>query len=59
MLKNNIIECIGSTPLLHLNDTNIYAKLEYFNPLHSVKDRAALFMIRVLWKGVNSNKVVQ
>ncbi len=46
MLKNNIIECIGSTPLLHLTDTNIYAKLEYFNPLHSVKDRASLYMIK-------------
>ncbi len=46
MLKNNIIECIGSTPLLKLKDSNIYAKLEYFNPLHSIKDRAALFMIK-------------
>ncbi|MFI3229036.1 MAG: cysteine synthase A [Bacillota bacterium] len=46
MLKNNIIECIGSTPLLKLKGSNIYAKLEYFNPLHSIKDRAALFMIK-------------
>ncbi|HQC54902.1 MAG TPA: cysteine synthase A [Clostridia bacterium] len=46
MLKNNIIDLIGNTPLLKLGETNIYAKLEYFNPLHSVKDRAALFMIK-------------
>ncbi len=50
---DNICEMIGGTPLLHLNNfekansakANIYAKLEYFNPAGSVKDRAALFMI--------------
>ena len=46
MLKNNITEFIGGTPLLKLGQTNIYAKLEYFNPLHSVKDRAALYMLK-------------
>lgn len=46
MLKNNITELIGATPLLKLGDKNIYAKLEYFNPLHSIKDRAALYMIK-------------
>ena len=45
MLKTNITELIGNTPLLRLGNGNIYAKLEYFNPLHSVKDRAALYMI--------------
>lgn len=45
MLAKNITELIGNTPLLRLGNGNIYAKLEYFNPLHSVKDRAALFMI--------------
>ena len=45
MLKNKITELIGNTPLLRLGNGNIYAKLEYFNPLHSVKDRAALYMI--------------
>jgi cysteine synthase A len=47
-------ELIGNTPMLHLNrwgNANgvlapIYAKLEYFNPLGSVKDRAALYMIQ-------------
>lgn len=46
MLKNNVTEFIGGTPLLKLGQTNIYAKLEYFNPLHSVKDRAALYMLK-------------
>jgi cysteine synthase A len=42
---------IGSTPLVRLNrineglDANIYAKLEFFNPLGSVKDRIAASMI--------------
>ena len=45
MLKNNITELIGATPLLKLGNSKIYAKLEYFNPLHSVKDRVALFML--------------
>ena len=45
MLAKNITELIGNTPLLRLGKGNIYAKLEYFNPLHSVKDRAALYMI--------------
>ncbi|MBQ9267881.1 MAG: cysteine synthase A [Oscillospiraceae bacterium] len=47
-------ELIGNTPILHLNrygeaagtTAHIYAKLEYFNPLGSVKDRAALYMIQ-------------
>ena len=45
MLTDDILKLIGHTPLLKLDGTNIYAKLEYFNPLHSVKDRAALYMI--------------
>ena len=46
---DNILETIGNTPLVRLNHltkyANIYAKLEYFNPGGSVKDRIALFMI--------------
>lgn len=48
----NIIEFVGNTPLveiqkLHSNpDVKIYAKLEGNNPGGSVKDRAALNMIR-------------
>lgn len=50
MIKENILETIGNTPLVKLNKMNsatsaIYAKVEAFNPMLSVKDRAALFMI--------------
>lgn len=45
MLTDNIQKLIGNTPLIKLRDSNIYAKLECFNPLGSVKDRAALNMI--------------
>ena len=46
-------ELIGNTPILELKRSGsvwktcapIYAKLEYFNPLGSIKDRAALYMI--------------
>jgi cysteine synthase A len=47
----NIIECIGNTPIVKLNkipgadDADIWAKLEGFNPGGSVKDRIALSMI--------------
>jgi cysteine synthase A len=46
-----ISSTIGSTPLVRLNrineglDAEIFAKLEYFNPLGSVKDRIAASMI--------------
>ena len=48
----NIIDCIGNTPLVEIQKLNpnpgvkIYAKLEGNNPGGSVKDRAALNMIR-------------
>jgi cysteine synthase A len=50
---NNITETIGGTPLVRLNrmpreagcTAAILAKLEFFNPLSSVKDRTALGMI--------------
>jgi len=50
MLVDNILQSIGNTPLVKINklnktSNNIYAKLESMNPLSSVKDRAALFMI--------------
>jgi len=47
----SIIDLVGNTPLLHLSRfappplANVYAKLEYFAPGGSVKDRAALGMI--------------
>lgn len=51
MIYDNVLKLIGRTPLVRINKLNpnskveILAKLEYFNPGGSVKDRAALFMI--------------
>ena len=49
MKYNNILETIGNTPLVKLNKmggaANVYGKLEYFNPLSSVKDRIGVAMI--------------
>jgi cysteine synthase A len=48
---NNILEAIGSTPLVRLNrvskglDVEILVKCEYMNPSGSIKDRIALKMI--------------
>lgn len=50
-LKDNILQAIGNTPLVKLNkltknlSVEIYAKLEYFNPSGSIKDRIALEII--------------
>ena len=46
----SIIDLVGNTPLVRINKLNegvaaVYVKLEYFNPLHSVKDRIALAMV--------------
>ncbi len=55
-IANNITELIGNTPLVRLNriahDTHaqLYAKLEYFNPAHSVKDRIGLSMVEAAEK---------
>lgn len=50
---DSIADTIGNTPMVKLNRiakkhdcvANIYAKLEFFNPLSSVKDRIALSMV--------------
>ena len=50
-IKNNILETIGNTPLVRLNkvtshiEATVLAKVEYFNPGHSIKDRMALKMV--------------
>jgi cysteine synthase A len=50
-LYNNIVETVGRTPLVKLNritqgiDATIAIKLEFFNPLGSVKDRIGMSMI--------------
>ena len=51
LIGRTIVEQIGNTPLLRLRDTaippgvEVYAKLEFFNPGGSVKDRPARRMI--------------
>lgn len=42
---NNVIDLIGKTPLVKYNE-NIYLKLEFLNPSHSVKDRASYYMLK-------------
>ncbi len=54
-LYNDITETIGSTPLVRINRLNkskatVYAKIESFNPLSSVKDRIGLAMIEAAEK---------
>ena len=52
-IKNNILETIGNTPLVRLNKITkdfpceVLAKVEYFNPGNSTKDRMALKMVEV------------
>ena len=52
-IKNNILETIGNTPLIKLNKLTkdfpctVLAKVEYFNPGNSAKDRMAIKMIEV------------
>ncbi|MEE9296828.1 MAG: cysteine synthase A [Phycisphaerae bacterium] len=49
-LFDNIVETVGRTPLVRINriidaPATVYAKLEFFNPLSSVKDRIGMSMI--------------
>lgn len=51
-IAENITELVGQTPMLHLRrlspegGAQVYAKLEYLNPGGSIKDRAAIGIIR-------------
>ncbi len=51
MLYDSMQDLIGNTPLVklnnieHLEDVNLYGKLEYYNPSGSVKDRTGKYMI--------------
>ena len=51
-IKDNFLQSIGNTPLIKLKAAseitgcNIYGKAEYLNPGGSVKDRAALALIK-------------
>ncbi|MFT3907781.1 MAG: pyridoxal-phosphate dependent enzyme [Ferruginibacter sp.] len=56
MWLNSILETIGNTPLIKLNKITkdlpctVLAKVEYFNPGNSIKDRMALKMLEVAEK---------
>lgn len=65
MILSSILERIGNTPLVHIREVvkglipdqvEIYAKLEYFNPGGSVKDRAAYRMIQ---EGIKSGALTK
>ena len=55
-IRNNILETIGNTPLIRLNKITralpclVAAKVDYFNPGNSIKDRMAVKMIEVAEK---------
>lgn len=63
-IANNIIDLIGNTPLVRLNKiakeegcvADIVLKLEYYNPLASVKDRIGFAMIEAAEKDGKINK---
>lgn len=50
-IANNVTELVGNTPLVKIqrlnagSQTTLVAKLEYYNPAHSVKDRIAVAML--------------
>jgi cysteine synthase len=51
MIYDNILQTIGNTPIVRLNrlappNTEVYVKVESFNPLASVKDRLAYAIIK-------------
>lgn len=51
LARHNIVERVGNTPLIELSSFSIknikfYAKLEWYNPFGSVKDRAVYWMIK-------------
>ena len=60
MDDNIILSQIGNTPLIklkqasELTNCNIYGKAEYANPGKSVKDRAALFIVK---DAINNKKI--
>ncbi len=50
-LYNNITEIVGNTPLVKINNitdgakANVFAKLEFYNPTSTVKDRIGIAMV--------------
>ncbi len=62
MIYNNILETIGKTPLVQINkmcsenDAEIIAKIEFFNPGGSIKDRIGYSMIEEAERSGNLNQ---
>ena len=53
MINNNVLDMIGNTPMIILNNignSNLYVKLEKYNPAGSIKDRAVYYMVENLEK---------
>ena len=53
MINNNVLDMIGNTPMIKLNNignSNIYVKLEKYNLVGSIKDRAVYYMVENLEK---------
>lgn len=64
-IYNNITEIVGKTPLVKINRLNkggakLLAKLEFFNPLSSVKDRLGLALIEAAERDglINKNTTI-
>lgn len=60
-LYEDITQTIGNTPLVRINriirsEATVYAKLEFFNPLSSVKDRIGVAMIEAAERDGKINK---
>lgn len=63
MLVNSITELIGNTPLLKLDTAlhsfkhiEIYAKLEYWNPFGSIKDRTSVGLLAPYWDEIKEKQ---